>query len=153
MPIKNKVLIGFISGFLLLLQAGTASARGISGNLLRAMNSVRAGKHLPPLRIDSHLTRVARAHSADMLRRDYFSHWNFSSRLLSSGARGPVYGENLAWGTTASAQWVVGQWLASPTHRAILLRAGFRRVGVATLNGTFAGAARATVVTADFAGT
>ncbi len=152
MLIKKKVLVGFISGFMLLLPAGAASARSVSTDLLQAMNAVRTGNHLAPLRIDSRLARTARAHSADMLRHNYFSHGNFSARVRASGARGPTYGENLAWGTAATAQWVIGKWLASPAHRAILLRSGFRRVGIGTLSGTFGGATGATVVTADFAG-
>src|SRR5437762_3575611 len=62
-----------------------------------------------------------------------------------------TFGEDLAWGP-ASASWVVGAWLASPEHRAILLRPGFRRVGIGAFQGTFSGRAGALVVTADFAG-
>jgi uncharacterized protein YkwD len=87
-----------------------------------------------------------------MLSRRYFAHGSFFTRLSGSGARGPVFGENLAWGPV-SASWVVGQWLASPEHRANLLRRGFRRVGVGALTGAFHGSAGAWVVTADFAGT
>jgi uncharacterized protein YkwD len=86
-----------------------------------------------------------------MLHRQYFAHTGFAARMQSSGARGPLFGENLAWGPV-SAQWVGTSWLASPEHRANLLRAGFRRVGIGTLTGTFGGRAGAFVVTADFAG-
>ncbi|TML65334.1 MAG: CAP domain-containing protein, partial [Actinobacteria bacterium] len=65
-----------------------------------------------------------------------------------------VVGENLAWGTGAysAAKAIVQEWLASPEHRANLLRPGFRLVGVGSAVGTFVGRAGATVVTADFAG-
>ena len=43
-------------------------------------------------------------------------------------------------------------WLNSPPHRKNLLRAGFRRVGVGAMMGTFSGTGGARVVTADFAG-
>jgi uncharacterized protein YkwD len=49
-------------------------------------------------------------------------------------------------------QWVVDHWLASPMHRAVLLRPGFRRVGLGIAFGTFIGHGDAAVVTADFAG-
>ncbi len=52
----------------------------------------------------------------------------------------------------ARAQWVVNTWLNSPTHRAVLLRPGFKRVGIGISYGTFAGHGGAGVVTADFAG-
>ena len=86
-----------------------------------------------------------------MLHRQYFSHGAFTSRVRSSGAAGPVFGEDLAWGPM-SASWVVGQWLASPAHRAVLLRPGFRRVGIGAFQGSFSGRPGALVVTADFAG-
>ena len=46
----------------------------------------------------------------------------------------------------------LGDWIASAEHRAIVLRPGFRRVGVGSLQGTFDGTRGALVVTADFAG-
>jgi uncharacterized protein YkwD len=134
--------------------AATASARGLSGSessVLRAMNSARMSRGLAPFRVDYRLERIARAHSSDMLRRQYFSHAAFASRMRTSGAAGPLFGEDLAWGPL-SASWVVSQWLASPEHRANLLRPGFRRVGVGGSVGTFGGHAGAFVVTADFAG-
>jgi uncharacterized protein YkwD len=45
---------------------------------------------------------------------------------------------------------VVGMWMASGSHRAILMSGGFRRVGVARRGGTLSGG-RACMVTADFA--
>jgi uncharacterized protein YkwD len=103
--------------------------------------------------VDFRLVRAARGHSADMLRRQYFSHGSVSSRAHAAGAHGPIFGENLAWATGLTAQWVVDKWLASPSHRAVMLRPGFRRVGIGVVYGTFAGRGGAGVVTADFAGT
>jgi uncharacterized protein YkwD len=88
-----------------------------------------------------------------MMRRQYFAHGSIASRAVTAGARGPLFGEDLAWGTGVTAQWVVNQWLASPSHRAVLLRPGFRRVGIGIRFGTFIGHGGAVVVTADFAGT
>ena len=123
--------------------------------LLSEMNRVRASHGLVRLRLDWTLQRAARSHSADMLRRDYFAHGDFATRLTRFGARGPRIGENLAWGvgTRARARSIVRMWLDSPGHRRNLLRSGFRRVGVASLAGTFRGYRGARVVTADFAGT
>ena len=138
----------------MLATAAAACARGLSGSessLLRAMNAARASHGLTPLHLDRRLERSARGHSSDMLRRGYFSHARFGARMHASGARGPMFGEDLAWGP-ADAQWVVSSWLASAPHRANLLRPGFRRVGVGALLGTFGGRAGALVVTADFAG-
>jgi uncharacterized protein YkwD len=155
MPIKKKILIAFLAIFALLGATAGAEARTLSSSeasLLQTMNGVRASHGLAPLRLDVRLLRAARGHSADMLHRQYFAHGSVAGRALARGARGPVFGEDLAWGTSATAQWVVNLWLASPSHRAVLLRPGFRRVGIGISLGTFAGHGGATVVTADFAG-
>jgi uncharacterized protein YkwD len=155
MLIKKKILVAFLASFALLASAGGAQARGLSSSeasLLQTMNAVRTSHGLAPLRVDVRLIRAARGHTADMLRRQYFAHGSVAGRALAHGARGPVFGEDLAWGTGVTAQWVVEQWLASPAHRAVLLRPGFRRVGIGISFGTFAGHGGAAVVTADFAG-
>ncbi len=155
MLIKKKILIVFLAGFALLGPAAGAQARTLSGSeasLLQTMNSVRTSHGLAALRVDVRLLRAARGHSADMLHRQYFAHGSVAGRALAQGARGPVFGEDLAWGTGVTAQWVVNQWLASPAHRAVMLRPGFGRVGIGISFGTFAGHGGAAVVTADFAG-
>jgi uncharacterized protein YkwD len=155
MLIKKKILVVFLASFALLGPAAGAQARTLSSSeasLLQTMNAIRTSQGLAPLRVDVRLLRAARGHSADMLHRQYFAHGSVAGRALAQGARGPVFGEDLAWGTSATAQWVVNRWLASPPHRAVLLRPGFRRVGIGISFGTFAGHGGATVVTADFAG-
>jgi uncharacterized protein YkwD len=150
----TKVLVAFLTGLLVFGLAAVASARRLTSSensLLAVMNAARTSRGLPPLRVDSRLERAARSHSADMLHRQYFSHGAFSFRVRGWGAAGPVFGEDLAWGPL-SASWVVGQWLASPHHRVVLLRPGFNRVGVGAVTGNFAGRPGALVVTADFAG-
>src|SRR5438874_11600209 len=150
----RKVLVVFVTVFLLFGVATTASAQGLTSSensLLSVINSARTSRGLAPVRVDYRLVRTARGHSADMLRHQYFSHGAFTARVRASGAAGPVFGEDLAWGPM-SASWVVNQWLASPSHRAVLLRPGFRRVGIGAFQGTFAGKRGALVVTADFAG-
>lgn len=155
MLIKKKILVAFLAGFALLGPAAGAQARTLSNSeasLLQTMNSVRTSHGLAPLRVDVRLLRAARGHSADMLQRQYFAHGAVAGRALAQGARGPVFGEDLAWGTGVTAQWVVDRWLASPAHRAVMLRPGFHRVGIGISFGTFAGHGGAAVVTADFAG-
>ncbi len=152
---KRHIVVVFLLVFAVLLPATAAQARGLSGSessLLTTMNAVRGSHGLPPLRVDSHLMRAARGHSSDMLRRQYFAHGSVAGRAVAAGARGPLFGEDLAWTTRLTAQWVVDRWLASPSHRAVLLRPGFRRVGIGIVFGTFAGHGGAGVVTADFAG-
>jgi uncharacterized protein YkwD len=129
----------------------TASERSLLGEV----NAVRRSHGLRPLSVDPTLVRVARAYSVTMLRTNQFTHGNMSARLTGSGARGPAFGENLAWGTGpyGAAKFVVRSWMASPGHRANLLRPGWRRVGLGIARGTFRGYPGASIVTADFAGT
>jgi uncharacterized protein YkwD len=131
-----------------------ATESAVEQALLDEVNRVRAAHGLAPLRVDPTLRRAARAHSDDMLRRGYFSHGSFADRLARFGARGPRLGENLAWGagTAAAARSMVQRWLASPPHRANLLRPGFRRIGVGAAVGRFSGYDGVRMVTADFAG-
>jgi uncharacterized protein YkwD len=155
MLIKKRVLTALLVVSAALIPTTAAQARGLSGSeasLLSTMNAVRTSHGLAPLRLDYRLVRAARGHSADMMRRQYFAHGSVAGRAVAAGARGPLYGEDLAWSTSLTAQWVVDRWLASPSHRAVLLRPGFRRVGIAIVFGTFIGHGGAGVVTADFAG-
>jgi len=121
--------------------------------LVSQINIVRAQYGLGPLTLDSRLERAARAHSREMLTSNVFTHGDFAARMFQFEVTGAVAGENIAWGTGArgSAQGIVLAWLASPEHRANLLRQSFTRVGVSDLVGTFQGYAGAHVVTADFA--
>ena len=122
--------------------------------MIRAVNAVRGQHGLRPLAVDLRLERAARAHSRTMIRRGSFAHGDVRRRLAAVGVRGRIYGENLAWGvgSSARASAVVRMWLASPSHRANLLRPGFRRIGIGTHVGSFRGHGGATIVTADFAG-
>lgn len=152
---KRHIFVVFLLVFAVLVPATTAQARGLSGSeasLLGTMNAVRSSHGLPALRLDYRLMRAARGHSSDMLRRQYFAHGSVAGRAIAAGAHGPLFGEDLAWATRLTAQWVVDRWLASPSHRAVLLRPGFRRVGIGIVFGTFAGHGGAGVVTTDFAG-
>lgn len=131
-----------------------AQLSGQESNLLRAINRARARHGAPTLRIASPLQRAARSHSNAMMRTGSFDHGNWYHRLRRHGARGRTLGETIAWGVGAdgTADAMVRMWLASPPHRATMLRRGFRYVGVGVATGSFAGFGGASVATADFAG-
>lgn len=154
--VLKKVLIGFAVVFCLGLAAAPAPARPTRAetDLLRAVNQTRAQYGLAPVRLDLTLERAARAHSTTMLRTGSFGHGDLARRLTSFGVRGPAVGENLAWGvgSRATPAGVIQGWLASPSHRANLLRPGFRRIGIGRVVGTYRGYGDAAVITADFAG-
>jgi len=146
--------------FAALILAGSVSAATVrrtataATNLLQAVNQTRRAHGLRPLRLDDALVRAARSHSAEMLRGNYFAHGDFHGRMVAFHVRGPVAGENLAWGngSYARAGSIIREWLASPEHRANLLHAGWTRIGIGVSSGTFLGNTGSSVVTADFAG-
>jgi uncharacterized protein YkwD len=137
------------------LPALAASLRAEERSVLNGVNAVRSQHGLHPVQASAALVRSARFHSQDMVARGYFRHGPFWQRMLRFGARGPRVGEDLAWTAVRgnAPERFVHMWLASPTHRAVILRAGFRRVGIGIAVGPFMGFGEATVVTADFEGT
>jgi uncharacterized protein YkwD len=135
-------------------KAQPASLTRQEASLLTVMNEVRASYGLRPLRVDPRLERAARWHSTQMLQAQSMFHGDFVRRIRRVGVRAPRIGENLAWGTgpLAGARAIVNMWLASPEHRANLLHAGYRTVGVGVRRGTFEGYSGAALMTTDFAG-
>jgi uncharacterized protein YkwD len=123
-------------------------------SFVQAVNATRAQYKLPALRVSTTLTRAARAHSVDMIRRRYFAHGDFRNRLLRFGVRTGRIGEDLGWSIDdeAAIQRVVAMWLASPRHRYVLLLPSFRRLGIGVAEGPFKDHPDTVVVTADFQG-
>jgi uncharacterized protein YkwD len=154
---KKHILALFAGSFLLFAAPSALAGRASSSaelNLLAAVNATRATYGLQPLHLDSTLRSAARSHSVDMLQHNYFAHGNFAGRMAAFHVHGPTAGENLAWGTGPYGLpgTIVSEWLASPEHRANLLRPGYARIGIGLVRGSFLGSGGATVVTADFAG-
>jgi uncharacterized protein YkwD len=138
--------------------AALASPRldGFERALIAKVNDARAQNGLAPLRAHRGLSRAADTHTGDMLRADFFDHPSsdgtpFDRRVRRFADAGMV-GETLASlrRRHGGAATVVQMWLDSPTHRAIVLRGDFRRIGVGRRWGTLGGS-RSAVVTADFA--
>jgi uncharacterized protein YkwD len=149
----SAALIAALLGILLIPAAVAAPKASKELTLLQAVNATRQAHGLRPLRLDPRLQRAARSWSGTLLRSNAFTHGDFASRMQSLGIQG-LAGENLAWGSGsyATAGTVVAMWLASPGHRANLLKPSYRRIGIGIARGTFQGQAAASVVTADFGG-
>jgi uncharacterized protein YkwD len=144
-------------------QAATAQAGGGSPRLdrtersvIRHINAQRRAAALPPVRAAGRLARAADYHSREMLTGNYFAHPSINGgafdQRIRRFSRSRAVGEALAMLSNCRrmASAVVGMWMSSPSHRAILMSAAFRRVGVGRRVGRL-GAGRACVVTADFA--
>ena len=118
-----------------------ASKREIVRATLCELNRERAHSGLRALKINRKLSRAARVHVRDMTRRNYFSHdtlggGSFVDRIRRQGylrgARSWVVGENLAWGTRRYSRpsVIMRMWMNSPGHRANILNASFKEIGI-----------------------
>lgn len=123
-------------------------------SIVDAINKVRVDRGRGPVRLNPQLRIAARAHTRDMLQRQYFAHGDFAGRIVAAGAPGSRVGENLGWVEAGQmpVETIIYLWMQSPPHRAVLLRPGFELVGVGVARGPFRGYQSTVVVTADFAG-
>jgi uncharacterized protein YkwD len=106
--------------------------------MLELINEERRKEGLNELEWDPEILRVARAHSADMFARGYFSHVSPegktpSDRIRAGKVRFLTAGENLALGPTLSICHT--GLMNSPGHRANILHRAYGRVGIGILDG------------------
>jgi uncharacterized protein YkwD len=143
---------------------GRSTMRALETGVLAQVNVVRRSHGLAPLRLSSKLTLAARQHSAEMAARGYFSHDSydgsrFDRRIarfypMGSGRYWSV-GENLLWSSPdVEPAGALQMWLNSPEHRANLLTARWREIGISAVHtasapGTYGGRA-VTIITTDF---
>ncbi len=125
-------------------------------------NQIRKERNLRPLCVHPALQRAARAHSEDMIRRDYFSHdtkggRTFDARLKAfgydpKGYRSYAIGENIAWGggSYGEPESIMNSWMKSDGHRRNILNDEFREIGIGTFSGTYKDKEGVTMYTADF---
>jgi uncharacterized protein YkwD len=91
------------------------------------INETRASRGLPQLRLNDRLSKLAHAHSVDMAQgRKVLYHSCLTCRLQSWDWR--MAGENV--GTAGTVARVHRLFMLSRSHRANVLRPGFRTVGL-----------------------
>jgi uncharacterized protein YkwD len=102
-----------------------------------AVNRVRVQHGLPPLVPSEVLVETARAHSEDMLRRNFFDHQDPrgrkpADRVTSAGVSWTRVTENLAMnsGQDDPVASAVEGWMDSPGHRANVLDPAVTHTGV-----------------------
>src|SRR5918998_3172860 len=131
---------------------GTIKLNNKEERTLRLHNHKRASRGLRALCVHPKLTKAARAHSASMIKKDYFGHGNVGRRLKRHGYNWRVYGENIAGGTGDYARPgnVFRRWMRSSGHRANILDRRFREIGIGTATGNYKGKTGYTMYTVDF---
>jgi uncharacterized protein YkwD len=110
------------------------------GTVLTLVNQERAKAGCARLTRDSSLAKAARAHSADMAARDYFSHTTpegvtFGKRITNAGYRFSRAAENIAAGQSSPAS-VMDAWMNSSGHRANILNCNLTNLGVGVIYST-----------------
>ncbi|MGY1602647.1 CAP domain-containing protein [Geodermatophilus sp. SYSU D00815] len=117
--------------------AAAPADAGAEGQVLALVNRERAAAGCGPVVADEGLASVARAFSADMRDRGFFSHTDPDG--LSPFDRGDragvtVLAENIAYGQPDAAA-VMADWMDSAGHRANILNCSLTRLGVGVAQG------------------
>jgi uncharacterized protein YkwD len=121
----------------------------LEARVMRELNAVRATHGLHPFKPSKALLRTAVGHSVAMATVGFFAHesqdgtpfWRRLKQLYGPRTNGWTVGENLAMfgGAEPTAADIVAAWMASPGHRANVLRALFREAGVGVIFNPAAG--------------
>lgn len=148
--------------------ATTVTVKGCTGTnvtlktnekrMLDLHNKARADRGLSRFCVHPALQKAARAHSTDMINRDYFSHntkgsgKTFSTRIKEAGYRYRTAGENIAGGsgTLGSADSIFKSWMNSTGHRTNILNKNFKEIGIGAATGNYKGTNGYTMWTSDF---
>ncbi|MCC6305547.1 MAG: CAP domain-containing protein [Rhodobacteraceae bacterium] len=109
----------------------------VKRDLLVSVNRARRAEGLRRLSPDAILDDAARAHNCDMMQYRYFSHTgrdgsSAMDRIRRLGYEACFSAENLALGHT-NVPWVMGDWMASPGHRANILSGYARHIGISAI--------------------
>jgi uncharacterized protein YkwD len=125
-----------------------ASLRPTPANIARVATATlcliereREAHHLGLLRSNASLRRIAASQAKEMVVGDYFGDnslaggtpWQrITASHYASGAHGLAAAQNIGWGTEqmATPSGMVNIWMLSPPHREIMLKSGYRDIGV-----------------------
>ncbi|MCM0650484.1 SafA/ExsA family spore coat assembly protein [Clostridium swellfunianum] len=108
--------------------------KALENEVIRLVNIERSKHGLAPLKANWELSRVARIKSQDMKNKGYFSHYSPTygspfDMMKKFGFSFYSAGENIAMGQRTP-QEVMTAWMNSPGHRANILKADFKEIGV-----------------------
>jgi uncharacterized protein YkwD len=110
-----------------------------AGAVIALANQERAAAGLAPVGANAALVTAAKRESDDMAAHTTMSHSGsdgstVATRATQAGYSWHAIGENIAVGYTSGAAVMAG-WMASPGHRANILNAAYRDIGVAIATG------------------
>jgi uncharacterized protein YkwD len=125
---------------------GNAGTQALAHSTLCLINAERAHRGLQRLHLNTRLSQAATRHSSDMVRQHYFAHTSPAGRTMVDrvrvtgylrAARSWTLGENIEWGTIglSSPAAALKAWMHSPGHKANILHASFRQIGIGVVFG------------------
>jgi uncharacterized protein YkwD len=117
---------------------GSTSATSMERRAFELINAQRNANGEEPLAWDEELCRMARQHSENMARQNFFSHVGRDGRDTRDRARAlnirdwKAVGENIAYnqGFDDPVAFAVERWMLSATHRSNILNAMYTRSGL-----------------------
>lgn len=136
----------------------------LESGVLADLNKIRVQHGLQPVTISTRLTASAAQHSKEMGADGYFEHKSHDGTVFWKrigrwyGSNGYSYwsvGENLLWSSPqVDPAGAMQLWMNSPEHRANILSARWREIGISAVHfasapGTFKGL-EVTIITTDF---
>jgi uncharacterized protein YkwD len=112
--------------------------------VLNWTNYYRSKNGVAPLARNAKLDSAALVKANDMFARQYFEHVAPSGEdgadlITWAGYDYLMVGENLAEGNFSDAKDLVDAWMGSPGHRANILKAPFKEIGIAVMEGNYQG--------------
>ena len=142
----------------------TTTLAALESGVLKQLNGIRAQYGLVPVKLNTRLSDAAQQHSREMAADGYFEHtsadgtafWKRIGRWYGSNGFGYwSVGENLLWSSPdVDATKALDLWMHSPEHRANILAARWREIGISAVHvGTAPGTYHnlpVTIITTDF---
>jgi uncharacterized protein YkwD len=142
----------------------SVSLSSLESGVLTDLNKIRVQHGLQPVHVSARLTASAAQHSKEMGADGYFEHNSHDGTVFwkritqwyaQSGYSYWSVGENLLWSSPSVDPAAALQlWMNSPEHRANILTARWREIGISAVHfaaapGTYKGL-EVTIITTDF---
>lgn len=133
-----------LTGFLYVIYPNEAQfAQLTESKMFELTNTDRQEQGLPALKLNQTLVKAARAKAQDMFTKNYFDHTSpdgkkFWQWFKEAGYAYTTAGENLAMDFT-TAESANSALMASPSHRANILKSAYTEVGYAVAQGNLLG--------------
>ncbi len=127
----------------------------LASQIITLTNTDRASQHIGAVKDNALLDQAAQKRADDMLARQYFSHTSPEGQapwkwFIQNGYTYLYAAENLAMDFSDAAS-VEMAWMNSPTHRANIINAKYKDMGIGIARGIYQG--KQTTIIVEFFGT